>query len=99
MVEMGVFPGDKDRGGVFAPETLRPPFRSRCMMMLRLPRCINKIAELRMKAAPSSNVKLIAMLASFKICGQRYILINHCNDALPSLLCDQWWVGMKDDLQ
>jgi len=60
-MDVALFSGDKDLGGVFAPDTLRPPLRSRCRMMLRLPRLISRKTELSRKAAPNSNERLVAI--------------------------------------
>lgn len=69
-MDAALFSGDKDLGGVFAPDTLRPPLRSRCRMMLRLPRLISRKTELSRKAAPNSNEILVAMIDDREMIGK-----------------------------
>lgn len=57
----GFLSGDKDRGGVLAPETLLPPTWSRCRRMLRLLRRKRAHVEPMKKAAPSSRRRLNAI--------------------------------------
>ena len=57
----GFFSGDKDLGGVLAPDTLLPLAWSRCRRMLRLLRRSRTHVEPMKKAAPSSKRKLNAI--------------------------------------